>query len=158
MSNSGKLAILSSAAGVILALALPAQAQQENGATIWAQAGCFNCHGNLGAGDGDAAYPVGPNLRRSSLERDQLIETIACGRPSTAMPFHLKGAYTEVACYRLPLGEPPGVISGGEFSSEQVELLADFLLETVLGVPRITRENCAAFFGGNQNTPMCLQY
>jgi hypothetical protein len=155
----GKLAILSSAAGVLLTLTATGQAQQpETGATIWSAAGCFNCHGNLAAGDGDAAYPVGPNLRRTSLDRDQLVETIACGRPSTAMPFHLKGAYTEVPCYGLPLGAPPGVTAGGEFSQEQIELLADFLMENVVGVTRITREACAAFFNGNQNAPLCLQY
>jgi hypothetical protein len=63
-----------------------------------------------------------------------------------------------VACFGLPLGEPPGVPAGPSFSAEQIELLADFLLEHVVGVSRITRENCAAFFGGNQNAPLCLQY
>jgi hypothetical protein len=154
----GKLAILSVAAGALLALALPGWSQPvESGATIWQKAGCFNCHGNLAAGDGDAAYPPGPNLRRSRLDRDQLIETIACGRPSTAMPFHLRGAYTETACYGLPLGPPPDVPDGGQFSAEQIDMLADFLIENALGVTRITRENCAAFVG-DANNPMCLQY
>ncbi len=145
------------AAGVVLALSLPAQAQ-EDGGTLWGLGGCSNCHGNLAAGDGDAAYPRGPNLRRSQLDHGLMVETIACGRPATEMPFNLAGAYTEHACYGLPLGEPPGLPLGANFTAEQVEVLAGFLMEHVVGVRRITRENCAMFFGGNVDAPACSRY
>jgi hypothetical protein len=74
------------------------------------------------------------------------------------MPMNLAGAYTETPCYGLPLGEPPGVPRGANFTAEQIEALVDFLLEHVVGVRPITRENCAVFFGGNMNAPACLQY
>jgi hypothetical protein len=145
-------------AGVILALSLPSHAQELTGADLWNQGACFNCHGNLAEGDGDPAYPAGPNLRRTLLDRDQLIMIIACGRPFTAMPFNLEGAYTEVPCHGLPLGEVPGVPAGANFTAEQVETLVEFLVEHVVGVTRITRENCATFYGGNINAPGCREY
>lgn len=165
--GGGSLATLASAACVVLALAFPGQAQPtpttpalapETGATIWAMGGCSDCHGNLANGDGDPAYPPGPNLRRSRLEPDSLREAIACGRPSTAMPFNLAGAYTETACYGLPLGSPPIAGGGAGFTAEQIDVLVAFLVEQVIGVTRITRENCAVFFGGNPDAPGCLQY
>jgi hypothetical protein len=124
----------------------------------WQEGGCFNCHGNLAAGDGDPAYPAGPSLRSSRLDRDLLVTTISCGRPGTGMPMNLVGAYMETPCYGLPLGEPPGVSRGANFTAEEIEALVDFLLENVVGVRTITRENCAVFFGGNLNAPACLQY
>ena len=152
-----RLASAVGAAGVVLALSLPGQAEDDGG-FLWGQGGCSSCHGNLAAGDGDAAMPAGPNLRRSSLDRDQLIETIACGRPGSEMPYNLAGAYTETSCYGLPLGDPPGVPAGARFTSDEVEALVDFLMEHVVGVRSITRENCALFFRGNMNYPACLRY
>jgi hypothetical protein len=125
---------------------------------VWEKGGCFNCHGNLADGDGDPAYPVGPSLRATALTRDQLLETISCGRPGTPMPYNLAGAYTETACYGFPLGEPSDVARGAGLTAEQLTKLVDFLMENVVGVRRITRENCAAFFGGNLDAPLCRQY
>lgn len=143
---------------VTLACSSPSWAE-EDGAAIWASSGCANCHGNLAAGGGDAAYPAGPNLRRTRLDHAQLVETIACGRPSTAMPLHLKGAYTEVSCYGLDVGEiPEGTTGKGFLSAEEIGTLVDFLEANVVGKPKITRQNCALFNGGNENAPECLQY
>lgn len=143
---------------VIVAGANPGQAQQA-GATLWGRSGCADCHGNLAAGDGDPAYPAGPNLRRTRLDREQLIATISCGRPGTDMPMNLKGAYTQVACYGLPLGDPPAEIKGkGFLSVEDVTTLVDFLVTHVVGKTKITRENCAVFNDGNPNAPACRQF
>jgi hypothetical protein len=157
--------LLIASAGAIFAHPVQAQptpqvqpAPEETGSTIWQKGGCFNCHGNLADGDGDPAYPVGPNLRATALGRDQLLETISCGLPSTPMPFNLAGAYTETPCYGLPLGEPPDVGRGAGLTAEQLLKLVDFLEEEVVGVRRITRENCGAFFGGNVDAPLCRQY
>ncbi len=146
------------AAGLLSFLTVSAEAQQVDGAALWSMGGCFNCHGNLAAGDGDAAYPGGPNLRLSTLDREQLFETIACGRPSTPMPYNLAGAYTETLCYGMPAGPPPDVPEGAGFNAEEVGALTDFLFDHVLGVRQITRENCALFFGGNDRAPLCRQY
>jgi len=152
----GIVAVL--AAGAVLAQSTPGLTQ-EDGARVWSRGGCTDCHGNLAAGGVDPAYPTGPNLRRTRLDRDQLIETISCGRPGTEMPSNLRGAYTEVSCYGLPVGEvPPGNFGRGALSAEEVAALVDFLLSNVVGVTRITRENCAAFYGGNPNALACQEY
>jgi hypothetical protein len=135
-----------------------APAPQESGATIWQKGGCANCHGNLAAGDGDSAYPAGPNLRLTKLKRDGLIETISCGRPGTPMPFNLAGAYTQTPCYGIPLGPPTDVNRGAGFTAPQIAKLVDFLTTNVVGVTKITKENCAAFFDGDTNSPLCQQY
>lgn len=143
----------------ILAAPATAQDDQPTGADMWRQGGCFNCHGNLAEGNGDPAYPGGPNLRRSTLELDALIDTIACGRPSTFMPMFLEGGYVEIPCYGI-MGDavPDNVNVGGGFTSEEIELLANFLLDHVFGVSPITRENCGAFYNGNVDAPLCRQY
>jgi len=139
--------------------ASPAQpAQQETGAMLWQKGACANCHGNLAAGDGDSAYPTGPNLRLTKLKRDQLVETISCGRPGTPMPYNLAGAYAQTSCYGIPLGPPAGVNRGAGFTAAQIEKVVDFLTANVVGVTKITRENCAAFFDGDTNSPLCQQY
>jgi hypothetical protein len=160
-------------AGMLFFLSLPIQAQEAGvagqagaeggaalaGATMWSEAGCFACHGDLAEGGGDAANALGPNLRSTQLEREGLIEVISCGRPGTPMPMHLEGAYTEVPCYDMPLGPVPDNVTGtGVFTVEEVGSLVDFLEEHVVGVDRITRPNCAAFFGGDENARTCLQY
>ncbi len=148
------------AASAMVVLTSPGRAQAERtGAELWSIGGCANCHGNLAAGDGDPAYPTGPNLRESGLDRDLFTETVACGRPSTPMPYNLVNAYVEVECYGMGLGAPPeGTARGADFTGEQVDLLIDFLFENVVGQRRITRENCAMFFGGNANSPACRQF
>ena len=102
-------------------------------------------------------YPAGPDLRTSWLDRDQAKETIACGRPSTMMPYNLRGAYTEFACYGLPLGQPVAN-QGSNLSAEELDALTDFLLAKAIGQRRITRQGCAAFFGGNVNAPACQEF
>jgi mono/diheme cytochrome c family protein len=153
----GQLGIVAAVAGAALAFAIPGQSQERTGADLWSFGGCFNCHGNLAAGDGDPAYPAGPDLRRTRLTPEQLYETIACGRAATAMPYNLATAYAETACYGQPLGPPP-VMRGADYTEEELQRLVDFLVANVVGVTRITREYCAAFFGGNLNAPACAEY
>lgn len=146
--------------GWMLVASVPSQAQEEEatGGQLWRLGGCFNCHGLMADGVGEADYPAGPNLMRSALDRDQLIATIACGRPNTQMPMNLVGAYTEIPCYGFPLGDAPDVPSGADFTMEEIETLVDFLLEVVVGQSGVSREYCAAFYGGNMNAPACFNY
>jgi len=141
----------------IVAMAAPTLAQ--DGGELFGRGGCAGCHGNLAQGGDDGAEEPGPDLRSSRLDRDLILETIACGRPGTAMPFNLTGAYTEIECYGIPVGEvPPETNGGGGFNAEELEILATFLMENVVGVRRITRQNCALFFGGNENARACLAF
>ena len=66
------------------------------------KADCQFCHGINGDGRGDPRSPGrAANLRETYLNRDQLIEVIACGRPGTEMPHFDKYAYDDTNCYGL---------------------------------------------------------
>lgn len=143
------------AAWAFVAFATPAMAQDE-GAGVWRRGGCANCHGGIGQGGGGGEDPAGPNLHESDLDRDALWETIACGRGP--MPFNLAGAYLEVPCYGIPVGPPPeGFEPGARISAEDLDILADFLMEFVVGT-RVDRTACAAFYRGDLNARTCAQF
>jgi mono/diheme cytochrome c family protein len=147
------------ALGALFFLTGPAFAQEVDPVTAWGKGGCSNCHGGIGQGGGGGEDPVGPSLRETALTRDEIAETIACGRPVSGMPFNLVGAYTETACYGFPLGPPPrGTDQGASLSQEEVDAIADFLIANVVGVTNITRAACAVFFRGNVDSPACLRY
>lgn len=144
-------------AAVLLA-ANPGRAQQTGG-DVYAKGGCADCHGVVADGANDPAYPQGPNLRRTRMAKEDLRETIACGRTGTAMPFHLADAYTRAPCYGMPVGAvPPDTKKGGSLTPAELDLLAEFLATSVLGQARVTKANCALFVGGNPNSPSCAQY
>jgi mono/diheme cytochrome c family protein len=114
-------------------MAYPALAQDaariSQGEAVWQKAGCSSCHGADARGGEGGEQPAGPNLRRSSLDRDAFIETVSCGRPGTPMPRNLAGAYTEVSCYEMPVGEvPEGTAQGAPLTSDEIELLVDYIL------------------------------
>lgn len=143
-----------------IALAQPGHAADDEGPELWSEGGCAGCHGALAAGGDDLP---GPNLRTMELDRDRLLEVIACGRPGTEMPYNFLSAYTMVGaydmrpCYSFPVSSDPPVARGANFNFEQLGILVDFLMEHVVGVP-ITGENCAVFFGGNQDDPNCSEF
>jgi cytochrome c553 len=72
----------------------------EGGKAVFKRANCVGCHkwhGNGGGGYGGDAL----SLRKTELTRDQIIETVACGRPSTGMPFFVRGAYESSKCFGM---------------------------------------------------------
>jgi len=150
-------------AGTALALMAASTGAQEpdataEGAALWNTAGCFSCHGALALGGGDNSNPFGPNLRVSRKTPEQMAEIIACGTPR-GMPMHVVGAFTEYQCYGAALGEaPPDIGGSGVFTPDEIDILVAFLFENVVRKTRITRENCAIFFGGNTNAPLCMQF
>src|ERR671922_137079 len=79
----------------------PPAAAQENpelGKQVYQEANCVGCHkwhGDGGGGYGGAAL----SLRRTTLDRDLLLEVVRCGRPATRMPYHDRNAYEGVDCY-----------------------------------------------------------
>ncbi len=160
-------ALLGLLAGAALTVSGPSRAQPAVAADLaagnaaWGRGGCSNCHGGIANGGGGGEYPVGPNLRETVLDRDQLAETIACGRPVSGMPANLTGAYTEVACYGMPVPttlEAAGVEKGAGMTQAEVDALADFLIAHVVGKMPVTRQNCAVFYGGNVDYPTCAKY
>ena len=158
MRSTSRLVVAGLVIGVGLAVASPSFAQ-ATGANIWAKGGCADCHGNLAAGDGDPAYPQGPNLRRTALQRADLREAIAGGRPGTDMPYHAAGAYTAATpCFGITAGVPPATRKGGALSVQDLDTLVEFLLTSVKGQARITRANCALFNGGDLEAPACAEF
>lgn len=141
------LAILSTLA----LLAAPALAQDTSaGLRAWRLAGCASCHGVFGEGGGGGEQPEGPSLRRTSLDRKALAETVRCGRPGTRMPFFLKGAWTTTACFGAPVkDEAPADVTGpGRLEAPVVEALVDYLFARVVGQKdAITLAECAAYYG-----------
>jgi len=102
------------------------------------KADCQFCHGVNGDGHGDPRSPgKAPNLHHTALNRDQLIEVIACGRPATEMPHFDKYAYEDKACYGLSadaLGKnvPPDPHST-PLTKREIEVVADYILATFVG-------------------------
>src|SRR5882672_11761493 len=81
----------------------PDAADVAEGMRLFRQKGnCQACHG--WAGDGrkmDDQMPDGANLRESTLDRQNLVMTIKCGRPGTGMPAFDRFAYSDGRCYGL---------------------------------------------------------
>src|SRR5215469_9428400 len=72
----------------------------DAGKAVFKRANCFGCHkwhGNGGGGYGGDAL----SLRKTELSREQIIETVSCGRPGTGMPFFARGAYDTVKCFDM---------------------------------------------------------
>ena len=70
------------------------------------KADCQFCHGVNGDGRGDPRSPgKAPDLHKTRLDRAQLVEVIACGRPGSEMPHFDKYAYEAKDCYGLSAEE-----------------------------------------------------
>jgi mono/diheme cytochrome c family protein len=117
--------------------------------------GCQLCHG--WAADGrkmDNQMPDGANLRESTLDRQNLILTIKCGRPGRGMPAFDKFAYSDGRCFglkqadlkarNLPMTDPPATLAPNE-----VELLADFLSAKVIGKGPMDHSKCVEYWGSD---------
>jgi mono/diheme cytochrome c family protein len=145
-----------------LAVVMPAVAFAESappaasdptaaGKAVFAKANCVGCHkwhGNGGGGYGGDAL----SLRKTQLTREQIIDTVGCGRPGTGMPFFTRGAYDEIKCHdmnRQDLGAqmPP---EGGTFLRQKdIEAVADYVLAHVKGAGEPTYAQCVDFFSSS---------
>jgi mono/diheme cytochrome c family protein len=102
------------------------------------KADCQFCHGPDGDGRGDPRSPgKAPDLRKTALVREQLIDVIACGRPATDMPHFDKYAYEDKSCYGLSAAEvgknmPPDPHST-PLTRREIEAVADYILATFVG-------------------------
>jgi mono/diheme cytochrome c family protein len=102
------------------------------------KADCQFCHGPDGDGRGDPRSPgKAPDLHKTALTREQLIEVIACGRPATEMPHFDKYAYEDKSCYGLSAAEvgknmPPDPHST-PLTRREIEAVADYILATFVG-------------------------
>jgi cytochrome c553 len=102
------------------------------------KADCQFCHGINGDGRGDPRSPGrAANLRETHLNRDQLVEVIACGRPGTEMPHFDKYAYEDTDCYGLN-GKNLGNDAARDphstsLTKREIEAVADYILAKFVG-------------------------
>jgi cytochrome c553 len=102
------------------------------------KADCQFCHGSDGDGRGDPRSPGrAADLHKTILNRDQLIEVIACGRPGTEMPHFDKYAYDDTDCYGLKgkdLGaDAPRDPHSTPLTRREIEAVADYIIKTYVG-------------------------
>ena len=161
-SSTLRSALRSARAGALLALLSGsiawAQAADpsdiaEGGKLFRQKANCQACHG--WAGDGrkmDTQMPDGANLRDTTLDRQDLIMIIRCGRPGTGMPAFDRLAYSDGRCYGLKqadlrasgkrMPDPPATLQVRE-----VEAIADFLAAKVVKQGPMDHAKCIEFWG-----------
>ena len=161
-SSTLRSALRSARAGALLALLSGsiawAQAADpsdiaEGGKLFRQKANCQACHG--WAGDGrkmDTQMPEGANLRETTLDRQDLIMIIKCGRPGTGMPAFDRLAYSDGRCYGLKqadlrasgkrMPDPPATLQVRE-----VEAIADFLAVKVVKQGPMDHAKCIEFWG-----------
>lgn len=143
--------------GAALALAAPCPLSAQSpsaadptdaGKAVFKRANCMGCHkwhGNGGGGYGGDAL----SLRKTELSREQIIETVHCGRPGTGMPYFDRGAYDSVKCYgmnRQDAGKemPP---EGAVFLRDgDIDAAADYVIAHIKGKGDPTFEECTTFF------------
>ena len=120
----------------------------EAGKAVFKRANCMGCHkwhGNGGGGYGGDAL----SLRQTELTRDQIMETVECGRPGTGMPFFMRGAYDSTKCYEMNRQEVGAQIppeANVFLRHEDVETVADYVLTHIKGAGDPTYDECVAFF------------
>jgi mono/diheme cytochrome c family protein len=122
----------------------------EEGKRVFKRANCVGCHkwhGGGGGGYGGAAL----SLRNTQLTRAQIIETVSCGRPGTAMPYFLRDAYDDKNCYGLSkqdLGSMmPPEAPGTFLRPQEINAVADYVVARVKGKGEPNYAQCAEFFG-----------
>jgi mono/diheme cytochrome c family protein len=102
------------------------------------KADCQFCHGIDGDGRGDPRSPGrAANLHKTILNREQLIEVIACGRPGTEMPHFDKYAYEDKSCYGHTAAELGGDVPHDPHSTSltkrEIEAVTDYVLAKFVG-------------------------
>lgn len=118
------------------------------GKAVFSKANCVGCHkwhGNGGGGYGGDAL----SLRKTELTREQIIETVSCGRPGTAMPFFTRGAYEEVKCHgmnRQDAGAQMPPEAGIFLRPKDIESVADYVIAHIKGAGEPTYAECVSFF------------
>jgi mono/diheme cytochrome c family protein len=121
----------------------------EAGKAVFKRANCVGCHkwhGNGGGGYGGDAL----SLRKTELTREQIIETVGCGRPGTGMPFFTRGAYDSVKCHDMTREDAGAHIppeANVFLRPNDVEAVADYVLARIKGRGEPNYSECVDFFG-----------
>jgi mono/diheme cytochrome c family protein len=133
-----KILIVATAALVLWTGAASAQNVSFGERLYQEKADCQFCHGPDGDGRGDPRSPgKAPDLRKTILQRDHLVEVISCGRPGTEMPHFDKSAYEETNCYGLSVAQvgkdmPPPPHSNS-LTQREIAAVVDYVLAKFVG-------------------------
>jgi hypothetical protein len=151
-----KFCVIGSAAAVVAILISGTVNAAENslksGQAIYKRANCVGCHkwhGDGGGGYGGAAL----SLRKTELEKPQIMETVKCGRPGTGMPYFSHDSYPSDSapqCYGLTSNdlETMHVVQASVFlRPEEIEAVADYVISNIKGKGDPNLADCVAFFG-----------
>jgi mono/diheme cytochrome c family protein len=146
---------IAAVAGLMIALCCASYAHCESaadptdaGKAVFKRANCMGCHkwhGNGGGGYGGDAL----SLRKTALTREQIIETVRCGRPGTGMPFFARGAYDTTRCYDMNRQDAGNLMppEGGAFlRAKDIEDVADYVISHIKGKGEPDFAECASFF------------
>jgi mono/diheme cytochrome c family protein len=133
-----KILIVATAALVSLTGAASAQNVSFGERLYQEKADCQFCHGPDGDGRGDPRSPgKAPDLRKTILQRDHLVEVISCGRPGTEMPHFDKSAYEETNCYGLSVAQigkdMPAPPHSNSLTQREIAAVADYVLARFVG-------------------------
>ena len=125
------------------------------------KAQCSYCHGWAGDGAGEGQSNGGAaNLRLSRMNRAQMVTTILCGRPGTAMPHFDEAAYSDKRCYGMTEADvgklKPSLPPGSTLQPREAEAIADYLLAKFVGRGPITRGECEESYG--KGARVCGEY
>jgi mono/diheme cytochrome c family protein len=118
------------------------------GKAVFKRANCMGCHkwhGNGGGGYGGDAL----SLRKTELTREQIMETVRCGRLGTGMPFFERGAYDTATCYgmnRQEAGEQMPQEANVFLRPKDIEDVADYVIAHIKGKGEPTFAECTSFF------------
>jgi mono/diheme cytochrome c family protein len=149
---------LIAAAAVVSALSAPRAAFGQSamssdptdaGKAVFKRANCFGCHkwhGNGGGGYGGDAL----SLRKTELTREQIAETVGCGRPGTGMPFFTRGAYDTIKCYdmnRQDAGSQMPPEANTFLRPSDIEAVADYVIAHIKSRGEPNFAECVSFFG-----------
>lgn len=145
---AGAFAAMLMMPGTAFAQSAAAADPTDAGKAVFKRANCMGCHkwhGNGGGGYGGDAL----SLRKTELTKEQIVETVSCGRPGTGMPFFVRGAYDTTKCYdmtRQDVGDkmPP---EGGTFlRPNDIAAVADYVIAHIKGTGEPSYAECVAFF------------
>ena len=140
-----------------------AQDTLSEGRAVYVRANCVGCHkwhGDGGGGYGGAAL----SLRKTQLDKDEIMYTVMCGRPGTGMPFFRRDVYADDASASHPcdgltrhdLGDV-GVAEATIFlRPPEIEAVATYVLTAIKDKGEPNLQDCVAFFG--ETSRVCDTY
>lgn len=158
MMASCMVATLVSLEGAALSQSATPADPTDAGKRVFQRGNCMGCHkwhGNGGGGYGGDAL----SLRKTQLTREQIIETVSCGRPGTGMPFFVRGSYDSVQCFDM-LRKDAGDLMPPEANvflrPSEIEAVADYVIAHIKGKGEPTYDECIAFF--SKGSRVCNVY